>query len=94
MKFSMISGVAVVALALATVGALAQTTGSSTLTPPPAGYNNSTVGPASADKSQSSQYSQSGVQPPPAGYNNSTIGPAGADKSKSGQYSTTPSKSQ
>jgi hypothetical protein len=87
MKFITIGGVAAAALALGTVAAFAQATDSPSLTfkPPPAGYNNSTVGPASSNQSDSTQYTQ-GTKPPPAGYNDSTIGPAGSSKSQSGQY--------
>ena len=65
--------------------AFAQTTITPGVKPPPDVYNNSTIGPASSDKSASSQYTL-GVKPPPDVYNNSTVGPAGSDKSQTGQY--------
>jgi len=91
MKFSIISGVAVAALALGTVAAYPQTTitpgggYNPTFKPPPDVYNNSTIGPASSDQSASSQYTQ-GVKAPPDVYNDSTIGPARANESRPGQY--------
>ena len=78
MKFITIGGVAAAALALGTVAAFAQATDSPSLTfkPPPAGYNNSTVGPASSNQSNSTRYTQ-GTKPPPAGYNDRYYWPGG-----------------
>jgi len=83
MKSSIIGGVAAAALAFGTVAAFAQATDNPGLTfkPPPAGYNNSTVGPASSNQSDASHYKTS-----IDGYNNSTVGPASANKSDSTQY--------
>jgi hypothetical protein len=87
MKIGTVSAIAALAFALGSGAAFAQSTGSSTnnsMASPPPGYNNSTVGPASSNKSQSSQYTQG---------NSQSLTPSSA-QGQAEQSGSTPTKTQ